>query len=236
VQGDNMRKLSVLLILIILIGIMGCAVNPHMNVVDPTTLNTSISEEETAIVFLRQERPFLASGVELAAFIAGIWTFPIGTPLMFIKPSEDVFIFELDENKDLNFIVLLGFEAKFLHKTTPGKHLYTAINRENTNFLKADLEAGKTYYVYISHDYRWIALYPFIAITPFNLSSEKFLQEFKKFNWYENKDSVSEIVLEKKQEIMESSWFADQIKKYEETKLEDRNLLHPEYGTDTPLR
>jgi hypothetical protein len=230
-----MRKLSVLLIIAILIGIIGCGFQPSMRLVDPATLNTSVSEDESAVVFIRQKSPFIGSGAELATFIVAIWAFPVGLPALALNPSREVFIFELDEKKDLNFVISPHFLSKFLHKTTSGKHTYLAINREKIHFLEADLEAGKTYYVYVSHDYQWIALYPFIPITPANLSSEKFLEEFRSIRWWEHTDSISEKVITKKQEIIESSWFTDQVKEYENTQ-EKRTLLLPEYGVDIPIK
>ena len=206
----------------------GCG-KRHMQKVDPGVFNTSISEDEAVIVFFRGKGPFFSSGVAIARFA---FLGPIG-----YSSDATNFVLELEENGNLKEVVLLEGNSKFLHKTTPGKHLYVAARGGpaggDANFLEAELEAGKIYYVYISHHFGGTSgRVAFVPVPVSELASEEFLTSYANLDWYENKRGR----LDYGKAYANYKWFSARIAEYPTVSLEGKALMGPEYGTDTPIQ
>ena len=136
-------------------------------------------------------------------------------------------VVEVEENGNPKYITHLTTDAKFLHKTTPGKHIYAV--SDGGNFLEADLEAGKTYYAYVLASFG-VLRQQFILVpaTAADFSLEEFQKAFAKCDWYENNpewDGSRFHGIDKRI-----------IEQYSALKPEDKVLMLPEYGTDTPLQ
>ena len=203
------------------VGITACG-NPYMSPVDPMAINTSISQDEATIVFFRPSK-FWGGGSALQ-----IATIPLGMVFSGAGKAEPI-VLEVEENVKPKYITVLCTNGKFLHKTTPGKHLYTAAG---DNFLETNLEAGKAYYAYVLE--RFGGLRPQFILLPATaseLSSEEFRKAFAKCDWYENKP-YGQKVFDANRDNIEKHL----IEKYYTSKPEDKVLMLPEYGTDTPIR
>lgn len=227
-----MRKLFLLLTFIVFAGTAISCGSPYTRLVDPKVFNTGISEDEAAIVFLRQNKT--SAGLEImSSMMTGL--LPLIPRIPIVPPAA--LIFEVKEDENLKFVAHLDHRTKFLYRTTPGKHLYVVIDRENfltryaiTNIklLEVNLEAEKTYYVYVSQ----YSIYSpqCTVITAIDLSSQEFIKDFKSLDWYETKPSILEDYSKKTQR------FSHQIKKYSIVNHKDKVQILPEYGTNTPIR
>jgi hypothetical protein len=126
--------------------------------IDPVSVDTAVSQDESAIVFFR------------ATSFGGAVQAPV---------------LEVNEDGSLKFVTIVSAGAKLLHKTTPGKHLYL-IDGEFGYFLEADLEGGKTYYSYITPKFGWWrARFLFAPVR--NPDDATFRKDFAWCEWYANK-------------------------------------------------
>lgn len=73
--------------------------------------------------------------------------------VIFMRPSRfggaiQASVYDEDNGKD-DFIGVTSAKTKVAYEATPGNHLFMVVG-ENADFMNADLQAGKTYYVLVS--------------------------------------------------------------------------------------
>jgi hypothetical protein len=113
-----MRKaILVLAAVAVCVVLAGCA-SKHMEVTAIGQNEGALTENEAAIVFFRD------------SILGGA----IQAPVVESKGAE------------VEFVSIMSLNTKFLHKTTPGKHIYV-VGGESSNLLEADLAPQKFYYV-----------------------------------------------------------------------------------------
>jgi len=145
--------------------------------------------------------------------------------------SDEVYVLEVEQSEKLKFITLLPVRGKLLHKTTPGTHLYFA----GESFLEADLEAGKTYYAYVIMRSGFRPHFVLAPVTTSDLSSENFQKAFAECEWFENTPFAHTHFNKHAQADIERFVFG-KFREYSTVKPEDKMLMLPEYGTETPIR
>jgi hypothetical protein len=134
-----MKLLSSILFCLLIILSSGCA-SQYMQPVVHSPSTAQLTQEQSAIVFFRDT----SFGGAIQAPIA-----------------EGV-------NDNVSFVGIVSANTKFLHKTTPGQHIYVA-GGEGANLLFADLEPQKFYYVRVSPKMGlWKARFKFEPILPGN--------------------------------------------------------------------
>lgn len=79
--------------------------------------------------------------------------------VVFLRPSTfggaiQSSVYDASRDADDRFIGIVSAKTKVGYTTTPGHHLFMVI-AENADFLEADLDAGKTYYVLVSPRPGW---------------------------------------------------------------------------------
>jgi hypothetical protein len=73
--------------------------------------------------------------------------------IVFARPEGSAFegqasVFEIEDEKPAVLIGILASMKKLAHRTTPGRHVFMAIG-ENADFINANLDGGKLYYVLV---------------------------------------------------------------------------------------
>ena len=118
------------------------------------------------------------------------------------------------------FIGILPSGNKLVYETDPGKKLLMVVS-ENADFLKADLQAGKTYYAKIdTGEGLWKARFYLKAVSEEELTNPKFKQAMDSCRYLQNtEDSLkwakdNEMSIEKKRKKYYAKW----IKKNESSK------------------
>jgi len=205
-----MRKQFLLLVIIASLGMIGCA-GRFVQPVDPAQMNEAVKSTEAVIVFVRSSK-----------FVGGAISLPI------IEASKD---------EKLNFVTILPGGTKYLYRTTPGRHLYFAINGNDwwafpyrpDAMLEANLEAGKTYYAYLTP-----ALLGFVFEAVPDTTKESLKKDLASCRWVQNAPKGQ-------------NWFKNNLprleKKYAPALTKDqtaapdgKNVIKPAYGTNTPVR
>lgn len=198
-----MRKLMLIVMTIACLGITGCG--SKMRRIDPAAVNDSVAPDETAIVFMRSS-------------IAGA----------LVKAP----VFEAAEDGTLKHIAIMHSRTKYLHRTSPGKHRYIVCG-ESSEMLEADMEAGKTYYVYVNPRLGWFkARFSFSPVS--DLTDETFKNDFMRYAWITNKPQAEEWFLDNLPSLRKK--YINALEDYNEEKPEDRKIILPEYGAITPIR
>lgn len=199
-----MRKTLLFLVGVAFLGLTGCA-SKLMQPVTPAAMNDSVSLNESAIVFFR------------ATNFGGAIQAPV------IEAAED---------GKINFVAVVSAATKYLHRTSPGKHLYV-VGGESSEMLEADMEAGKTYYAYVSPRMGlWKARFVFTPVP--DVTDESFKKDLAWCNWVQNTPDGEQWFLENQQSLREKC--ADALKEHQEAKLEDKKRVLPGYGSPVPVR
>jgi len=188
------------------IGMIGCAKN-FMQRVSPDFTVAQAAPDAAQIIFLRATRD------------ANSFSAPI---------------LEVTDSGSLQFISIIPRMVKFLHKTTPGKHLYL-IDSKSGFFMEAELEAGKTYYAYITpHLEDGVPKHiQFTPVTAEAINSKKFTDDLARCGWRVNAPrgeqwfSDNKIRLEKR--------YSKSIQSYSTIRDKTPKML-PEYGIVVPAR
>jgi len=231
--------LVLILIVIASIGMTGCSTrNMFMNPVDPTAINTNISEEEAAIVFFKPA-----------------------------ARSDNIvsFVWKVEESGNLKFVTSAIPGVKTLHKTTPGRHLYLAggyfmeaeleagktyyayvVRKKtamsllvdaarfgvHTGSLVATIVSVGGVSPFLSTMMHSANLDPYILVPVSDISSEEFKKTFANTAWHENKTFSHNFEAERKS----VEWrFSKQLKDISAIPPERKILMLPEYGTDIPI-
>jgi hypothetical protein len=76
--------------------------------------------------------------------------------VVFVRPkhggsAEQWSVFEVEEKKPATLVGILAAMKKVAYRTSPGRHLFMAVGAE-ADFMAANLEAGKLYYVVVMAD------------------------------------------------------------------------------------
>jgi hypothetical protein len=202
----DMRKFSLVLIATIsALGMTGCA-SRLMKPVDPAAMSTTIAQDEAAIVFFR------------ATSFGGAIQAPV---------------LEVTDNQ-LRFVAIVSSGAKFLHKTTPGNHLYL-IDGEFGYFMESSLEGGKTYYAYVIPKMGWWkARFVFAPVKDSELNSETFKKDLSWCDWYENTPEGQQWFIKERDRLEKR--YSDLIRQYSNTESGDKVVMLPEYGTAMPAQ
>lgn len=196
-----MRKLFLLLLGIAVMVMAGCA-SSLMQRVDPGQMSEMVKSDEAAIVFFR---PNLAGG--------GIQSYVI----------------EGNEDGNVNFVAVISSRTKYLHRTTPGRHLYF-VGRVGGfgQMLEANLEAGKTYYAYI-----FLGL--LMGVIPVSDPSDEALKKYlASCNWVQNTPEGQDWFQTSLPSLQGA--YTKALTAHQAAAPEAKALMLPEYGTDTPLR
>ncbi len=199
-----MRRLLLIFAAVLCLGMTGCA-SKLMQPVDPAAMNDTVQPDEAGIVFFR------------ATTFGGAIQAPI---------------IEASEGGKLNFVAIVSAGKKYLHRTTPGKHLYV-VGGESSEMLEADMDAGKTYYVYVSPRMGWVkARFVFMPVP--NASDEAFKKDLAWCDWVQNTPEGQAWFSDNLPSLQAK--YADAQKEHNEAKPEDKKVIKPEYGTLTPVR
>jgi hypothetical protein len=150
--------------------------------VEPATLSqadTALTQDEAAIVFFR----------------------PVGYGFAGTQAPIAEFI-----NNNLRFVTILTSHSKVFYKTTPGKHTFVVGGRF-AELLEAELEGGKTYYVYvIANGGNVKAVFTFEPVSAEETKTEKFIKDFGTCSWNKNVPNIAELWFAKNKPSMERKY------------------------------
>ena len=161
--------------------------------------------------------------------IAGYTPTPEKAVVIFFRSSPYKYevqssVFEVEGERN-RLVGIVSSGAKIAYETAPGRKLFMVIG-ENADFMEADLEAGRTYYVYVApREGRWKArfsLKPLSRHNPKTRDPEKWGIETCMF--YENTPAAFEWAEKNMQSIRQKQ--ADYYKKWLETPADKRPMLH----------
>lgn len=113
--------------------------------------------------------------------------------VIFMRPSSlgsavqsSIFDITTDENK---LVGIVSAKKKVAYKTKPGKSLFMVVG-ESADFMKADLESGKTYYTLVVPRMGvWKARFSLRPVHKEGLETKEFVQWLKTCQFYENTDA-----------------------------------------------
>lgn len=152
--------------------------------------------------------------------------------VVFMRPSGlgfaiDSAVFDIT-GKDNKIIGIVSAKKKVIYKTDPGFHLFM-VTGESGDFMKANLEAGKTYYALISPRMgMWKARFTFEPVTKAQLSSDEFKQWFDSCELVENTPDTYVWVNENAKNIQSKK--DDNIKDWQEKPDSEKPSLGPQDG------
>ena len=200
-----MRKILVFLAVVACFGITGCA-SKLMQPVDLATIPSTISQDESAVVFFR------------ATNFGGA----IQAPVADVTDSK------------VEHVAIISAKMKYLHKTAPGKHFYL-VGGESSELLEADLEGGKTYFVYVSPRMGfWKARFVFVPVTDKDLETDSFKKDLAWCEWHINAPEAEAWFRENLSSMQAKR--TDAYQEHNAAKSEDKKILKPHYGTMAPIR
>ena len=118
--------------------------------------------------------------------------------IVFLRPSVygggvQASVYDITDNSDV-FIGILSGKTKVAHLTGPGEKLFMVIG-ENADFMKATLEAGKTYYALVSPRVGvWKARFSLLPIhkdttSKYRTESDEFREWLNTTQYIENTDA-----------------------------------------------
>jgi len=204
-----MRNFSILLVLIMAlsVGMIGCAKKSPMQNLGPAGINETVNLDESVIVF-----------------------FVPANQLRLHIP-----IVETDEVGNLSLVTILVPGTKYLHRTTPGKHLYfLSTVRGRSEMLEANVEAGKAYYTYVSQhpdsrgsDPEYFHAFQFVPVS--KITEESFREDFALCQWFKNA-RLTEEWFERNRPDLQKRYIEAQTRHKE---AGSQKVIAPEYGTAT---
>ncbi len=203
-KGNLMRKLMMLLMAMACFGMTGCA-SHLMQHIDSTAINTQISQEESAIVFFRATS--IGGGVQAP-------------------------VIEVSEDGKISFVAIISAATKYLHRTTSGKHLYV-VGGESSEMLEADMEAGKTYYAYVSPRMGWWkARFVFVPVP--DVTDETFKKDLAWCDWVQNTSAGDQWFLDNFPSLQKK--YTDALKEHQAASQADKKLILPGFGSAIPAQ
>ena len=152
--------------------------------------------------------------------------------VIFIRPSKrgtgyqsSVFDATTEENR---LIGVLAARKKVAYVTAPGRHLFMVIG-EKADFMKADLSAGKTYYVVVTPERgTWLVNYSFSPQRWDVLETPLFQRWVDGCTWVENTDASRKWADDNLPSIRSKRESA--FKVWDAKPEEDKPFLRPEDG------
>lgn len=169
--------------------------------------------------------------------------------IVFYRPHGDATQAPIAEyvDGDVNYVAIVSAKTKFLHLTTPGKHVYV-VGGESSHLLEANLEGGKIYYVkVVAKMGMWKGRFGFSATTPADMEKvevedvrealgvvrKSFVREKRNLSWckwYENGPSAETWFQANKDSMLAK--YAAALADFNKEDEEDRAIVRPEYGFD----
>jgi hypothetical protein len=200
-------KKTVLLLLVLIACCLPACVSKHMQPAPPPATASSLTENQSAVVFFRPS--ILGSAIQAP-------------------------IVEAIENNDVAFVGILSAKMKLLYRTTPGKRHFI-VGGESASLLEANLEGGKYYYVEVDPRMgMWKARFAIIPVTAEKLKSEDFLKELAKCDWFQSGPSAQQWFADNRESLREKRTVA--FEKNENADGDKRAVLQKSFGGQTLLR
>ncbi|MDR2099831.1 MAG: hypothetical protein LBP40_03260 [Campylobacteraceae bacterium] len=116
-----MKHISLQTVVLAIVLFFGGCASKYMQPANLSEADMKLTQNESAIIFLRPTILGGAIQAPIAEFI----------------------------DNDLKFVAIVSAKSKVFYKTTPGKHFFV-VGGEGSNLLEAELEGGKTYYSYVN--------------------------------------------------------------------------------------
>ncbi|MEW5802673.1 MAG: hypothetical protein AB1847_11295 [bacterium] len=113
--------------------------------------------------------------------------------VVFMRPSGMAYaiqssVFDATEGED-KLVGIVPAKKMVAYETDPGEHLFMVVG-ESADFMKADLESGKTYYALVTPRMgAWKARFSLYPVHKDELSSDKFKDWQRGCEYVENTDS-----------------------------------------------
>lgn len=110
--------------------------------------------------------------------------------VIFMRPSGLGFaisssVFDITEKEEV-FVGIVPAKKKVAYKTNPGEHMFMVVG-ESADFMRANLEAGKTYYALVTPRMGvWKARFSLKPIHKQELNSDEFQNWFNSCDFVEN--------------------------------------------------
>jgi hypothetical protein len=112
--------------------------------------------------------------------------------IVFMRPTRGDWqlqwsVFEVEGKEPATLVGILGAVKKMVYRGAPGPHLFMAISATTTDFMTANLEAGKLYYVLLMRGDDGVSLQPVRASEHHELK-----ERLAQAGWVEpNQDSLA---------------------------------------------
>jgi hypothetical protein len=140
-----------------------------------------------------------------------------------IKTSSSVFDIN---DKDESFLGIVSAKKKVVCRTTPGEHVFMVIG-ESADFMKASLQAGKTYYVLVVQRMGgWKARFSLKPVTKNELISRQFKTWYADCELTENTPGAFQWAKDNAESIRSKR--TEYWKKWNERSEADKPTLNPD--------
>jgi len=147
------------ILLIVVLSLFGCAgSNQYMKLSVPESVSAVASDNESLVIFMRP------------------------STLGFAISSS---VFDIND-KDESFVGIVSAKKKVVYRTAPGEHMFMVIG-ESADFMRANLQAGKTYYALVTPRMGvWKARFSLRPVTKAELGSDQFKTWYADCEFTEN--------------------------------------------------
>ena len=201
-----MRKtLLILCSIMLLMVVSGCA-SKHMQVVDPSAVNETPSENESSVVFMR-----------VTSFGGGVQA-PLG---------ESV-------GNSVKFIGISSAWTKILYKTMPGKHIFF-VGGESASMLEATLDPGKIYYVEVDPNMGVMkARFSLLPQDLNKIQSDSFKKDLAKCGWVVTGPTSEQWFIENRASMEEKAKTAQE--KFAKAEPQKQKRVLPNFGVEHPIK
>lgn len=110
--------------------------------------------------------------------------------VIFMRPSMLGFLINAAVYDDEKFIGIVPYQSKLAYMADPGEHRLMVVS-EAADFMKAELEAGKTYYALVQPRMgAWRARFSLEPVTSAQLSGDEFKQWLTEGKFVKNGESA----------------------------------------------
>jgi hypothetical protein len=159
---------------------------------------------------------------------------PVGNEVLvvFMRPSTFGFaisssVFDIRENSD-EFVGIIPAKKKVVYKTTPGEHMFMVIG-ESADFMKASLQAGKTYYALVTPRMGvWKARFSLQPVSKEQLHSDELKDWIGSCEIVENTEASFQWAKDNAPSIQSKK--VEYLKKWDAKPEEEKPLLNPDDG------
>ena len=150
--------------------------------------------------------------------------------VVFMRPSTLGFaisssVFDINDSNE-SFLGIVSAKKKVVCRTTPGEHMFMVIG-ESADFMRANLQAGKTYYALVTPRMgAWKARFSLRPVTKAELGSDQFKTWYADCEFTENTPGAFQGAKDNAESIRSKK--TEYLKKWNGKSEAAKPMLHPD--------